>query len=240
MNDKVEIRNVFGQPIVVVSMEESFEEDLEYLYEVSLNYNELVDSEKLRREQIQKGDGTMVYQRTSAYSKDTYILNNPRLKTIERFCTESVNSYMSEIMGVSDKLLITQSWLNVFKPGNFHQPHYHTNSIVSGIFYPYATENMAPIRFTIPNTQSPAHNMNLSFTFLKTTPFNTLGHEVVPKGGDLVLFPSSTLHNVPDNPSTETRMSISFNTWVTAPLGQVEGLTYCALQHNGLPGETWH
>ena len=29
MDKQVEIRNVFGQPIVVVSMEESFEEDLE-------------------------------------------------------------------------------------------------------------------------------------------------------------------------------------------------------------------
>ena len=99
---------------------------------------------------------------------------------------------------------------------------------------------MAPIRFTIPNTRSSAHNMNLSFTFLKSTPFNTLGHEIIPKGGDLILFPSSTLHNVPDNTSTETRMSLSFNTWVTTPLGQVDGLTYCALQYNGLPGETWH
>ena len=85
MNEKVEIRNVFGHPIVIVSINESFEEDLEYLYEVSLNYNELVDSEKLRSEQIQNGDSTMVYQRTSAYSKDTYILNNPRLKLSNAF-----------------------------------------------------------------------------------------------------------------------------------------------------------
>tara|TARA_B100000214_G_scaffold318689_1_gene253081 strand:+ start:50 stop:778 length:729 start_codon:yes stop_codon:yes gene_type:complete len=242
MSEKVEVRSIWGHPIVIVSIEESFEEDLKHLYELSLSPNELIDSEKIRDKHIREADGdvTLVYQRTSAFSKDTYVLNRPELKTIQRFCTESVNTYMQEIYGASNELLITQSWLNIFKPGHFHQPHYHPNSIISGIFYPYATENMAPIRFSMPNTRSPAHNTNLSFNFTKDTPFNTLGHEIVPKSGDLVLFPSPTLHNVPDNLSKETRMSISFNTWVTEPLGKVHGLTYCALQHNGLPGETWN
>ena len=42
-------------------------------------------------------------------------------------------------MGITDPNIycsITQSWLNVIVPQQYFFPHHHSNSIISGVFYP--------------------------------------------------------------------------------------------------------
>ena len=44
-------------------------------------------------------------------------------------------------MASTDKLVITQSWLNKNKKGESHHEHVHPNSMVSGVWYPQIHEH---------------------------------------------------------------------------------------------------
>ena len=48
---------------------------------------------------------------------------------------------------------ITQSWINITKPDEFHHEHFHTNSIISGVFY-ISTEEDDAITFSNPNIKT--------------------------------------------------------------------------------------
>ena len=47
---------------------------------------------------------------------------------------------------------------------------------------------------------------------------------------ELVLFPSTTRHSVPENKSDEIRYSLSFNTFTDAVIGSTDKLTYLNLK----------
>ena len=40
-------------------------------------------------------------------------------------------------------LKITQSWINFTKKGEYHHPHAHPNSLISGVFYVEADKDKA-------------------------------------------------------------------------------------------------
>ena len=72
----------------------------------------------------------------NAISNNSAIFNG-KLKGIKQFCEQQLNIYVENIICPKEELdfYITQSWLNVTKPGEIHHEHSHPNSIVSGVFY---------------------------------------------------------------------------------------------------------
>ena len=52
-------------------------------------------------------------------------------------------------MASTDKMAITQSWLNKNKKGESHHEHSTPNSMVSGVWYPQIHESLPPIQFVI-------------------------------------------------------------------------------------------
>ena len=155
-------------------------------------------------------------------SKDTFILDNPELKNIRSFIEEKLNFYSNKIFGSSNKLVITQSWLNKSGKGEFHQKHSHPNSIISGIWYPLINKNLPPIQFD--NYRTPQVEMGV-----KNGGYNTFNstHLTVPMNeGELILFPSTLPHSVSANKTDDERISLSFNTWCKGSIGDKETLTY--------------
>jgi len=77
---------------------------------------------------------------------------NDKLKNLKQFCEQHLNIYVKEVINPKEELdfYITQSWLNITKPGEYHHDHSHPNSIISGVFY-VSTEEDDKIRFTDPN-----------------------------------------------------------------------------------------
>ena len=77
--------------------------------------------------------------RTNKGNKTTinsYIFET-KLKKIKEFCEQQIKKYVEIVISPLQELefYITESWINVTKPGEFHHVHYHPNSIISGVFY---------------------------------------------------------------------------------------------------------
>jgi hypothetical protein len=76
-------------------------------------------------------------------STDAQILKNDPLKNIREFIMVNVYDYFKQVYDPIDNFIpyMTLSWANYAKKGEFHPPHNHSNSLVSGVFYIRATEN---------------------------------------------------------------------------------------------------
>ncbi|MGI4950551.1 MAG: putative 2OG-Fe(II) oxygenase [Janthinobacterium lividum] len=105
---------------------------------------------------------------------------------------------------------VKEMWTNVLGPGGSQAMHAHANSFVSGILYLTPSHPSAHTVFV----RNPGGS---EFTFRhnsRTTqlgPFNA-GKYVTPEiaPGDLLLFPSYLLHEVPRN-GGEERLTMAFN-----------------------------
>jgi len=158
-------------------------------------------------------------------SKDTFILDNPELKNIRSFIEERLNFYSNNILGSSNKLVITQSWLNKSGKGEHHHLHHHPNSIISGVWYPSINDQLPPIQFQKNGTR----DFSLSIVEGGYNHFNSHNFSLAMNKGELILFPSNLQHSVPLNNSDEERISLSFNTWSKGSLGNIDSLTYLPL-----------
>jgi uncharacterized protein (TIGR02466 family) len=151
---------------------------------------------------------------------DSYIFNNPKLKKLKEFCELHVNRIGAQLKAEEKELefYITQSWINVVKPGKNHPPHYHSNSIISGVFYVSTIEHDNLI-FHDPFVDNGPIKINEPLLF-------ALG----VSNYQLVLFPSWMKHGVDVNPSTKNRISISFNTFAKGNFGEKETLNELILR----------
>ncbi len=161
-------------------------------------------------------------------SNNSYIFNG-KLKNIKQFCEEQLNTYVKEVLNPKEELdfYITQSWINVTKPGEYHHQHSHQNSIISGVFY-VSTEEDDRITFNDPNVKV---KEVIKFTKKEYTPNNSTTWWFPSVTNELVLFPSWLSHQVEVNEKATTdRISIAFNTFVKGTLGKRTDLTELILK----------
>lgn len=154
-------------------------------------------------------------------SAENYVLKNKVLKNLNKFIFDSANEYFQSIYKPRDdvKLYITQSWLNYTEPGQFHHKHAHPNSFISGVFYVNADATKDKIFFYKDGYQQiklPPTEWNL---------YNSESWWFEAGTGVLYLFPSSLTHMVETVSATETRVSLSFNTFLKGNIGDNYSLT---------------
>ncbi len=146
-----------------------------------------------------------------------YIFND-NLKKLKQFCEQQIKIYVEKVISPKQELdfYITQSWLNITKPGGFHHEHCHANSIISGIFY-ISTEEDDNITFGDPNFK--VREM-LKFEIKEFNIWNSSTWSFPVNNNDIILFPSWLDHLVPMNKKATTdRISLSFNTFVKGMFG---------------------
>ena len=172
--------------------------------------------------------------RTNKGNKTTinsYIFET-KLKKIKEFCEQHIKIYVKEIINPKEDLdfYITQSWLNVTKPGESHNVHSHTNSIISAAFY-IQTDVGQTINCYDPNRRIKQTN---AVDIEKSRTNNIWCGEGIcfeVKKNMLMLFPSWLEHGVqPNKQQTKDVISISFNTFVKGNLGQRKNLNQLILQ----------
>lgn len=158
------------------------------------------------------------------HTADNYILNRSELKKIKKFLEGCCQSYLEKIICPKNsiKLYITQSWLNYTDEKQYHHAHSHANSVVSGVLYFNVDKKNDSIKFYAPLTYrqiSPETDEN-KYNFWNSDtwvfPVNT---------GQLLMFPSSTTHQVDEKKGSNTRISLSFNTFYEGTLGSNRFLT---------------
>ena len=100
-------------------------------------------------------------------------------------------------------------WANINPPGGSNQPHVHSNTLFSGVYYIKSTINSGRLKLYDP---SPGIQTVLPVR-IEGTPPKHLWREVhlEPKEGRIVIFPAWVWHCVEPNQSNDIRISVSFN-----------------------------
>jgi len=157
-------------------------------------------------------------------TKDNYILNKKEFKNIKKFLNDCCKDYIKTIICPKNnvELYITQSWLNYTKENEYHHKHNHGNSIVSGVLYFNANKDNDNITFFNKENYeqiSPEINNN------KFNVWNSQSWWLPVETGKLMMFPSSTKHQVDNKKGSNIRVSLAFNTFYKGTIGSNSKLT---------------
>ena len=149
------------------------------------------------------------------------LFESAELTEVARFCEESLQQYFKEVYAPKHDVIpyITQSWANYTKKGQWHHKHEHPNSFISGVFYVQAQKDIDKIYFYKNGYQQikvPTESFNL---------YNSESWWLGVETGQLILFPSHLTHMVQTVQTDETRISISFNTFLKGYIGNDMELT---------------
>lgn len=191
----LDILPIFYTPLAVVGEQYKMsEKEIEYIKNLELS------------ERNKEGNHT---------TKDKYIFSNEQLKYFKNYCTNYLNEYTREILGIKNvNFYITQSWANFNNKNEAHHLHSHQNSIISGVFY--LDNKGGNIKFIKKNF---LEEMNLSFNYNNTDYFHNEFEFKIEKN-TLILFPSNVEHKVEINNEDDTRISIAFNSYFEGKLGE--------------------
>jgi uncharacterized protein (TIGR02466 family) len=154
-------------------------------------------------------------------SIDNYICRSSKLKKLKQFFDESLLHYFTTVYRPKYDVIprITQSWVNYTKPGEYHHKHAHPNSFISGVFYIQSDAEKDKIYFYKDGYQQikvPAADWN---------EWNSESWWFEAITGKLILFPSSLTHMVETVQAEQTRISLSFNTFLSGYIGDENDLT---------------
>jgi uncharacterized protein (TIGR02466 family) len=198
------IHNLFPTPVAIYKLERDLtEEELDFI----------------------KGQDTRPNE-GNVTSKDNTILRNTELTNLRDFIETKVSEYFTTVHSPKHQvsLRVTQSWTNYTEPGQWHHKHAHPNSFVSGVFYPQANRETDKIYFYrdgFKQIKFPPSEWNL---------WNSESWWFEVGTGDLILFPSSLTHMVETVKGTDTRISLSFNTFPVGIVGEEMDLTGLKLE----------
>jgi uncharacterized protein (TIGR02466 family) len=153
-------------------------------------------------------------------SESGYIFEYPLFVELKKTINEHIKEYVNIVYPNSNlDVYITQSWANYTDPNQYHHKHSHPNSFISGVFYVNAIKNEDMIKFY--KNFLPTYQINHN----QPNNYNSQDVAILVETGDLVLFPSNFEHNVPPTTSKETRISISFNTFIKGNIGDENSST---------------
>lgn len=195
------IQSVFPIPLGIYSLEKP-------LYKSELKYFNSLDVSK-------KNVGNHI-------SVAGHILEDKKMNRLKKFFIDSLKDYASHTYDFKDdvELYITQSWVNISKPEEYHHKHKHPNSMVSGVFYIDADDEKDIIQFWQCSESNISRGNAYNFNFNDFNDFNSDVWWMPSITGRLYLFPSGLKHDVPVvKGRTKDRISLSFNTFLKGTLG---------------------
>jgi uncharacterized protein (TIGR02466 family) len=158
-------------------------------------------------------------------SEDNYILNNPILSNLKEDILQTVKVYFYDLLKseFNTEIYITQSWVNFTKENESHHRHSHPNSVLSGTIYIDVDSTKDSIVFY----------KNICNQIVTTkTEFNIYNSDLwtLPvEASQIIVFPSYLQHSVNTKVGSDTRISLSFNTFIKGKIGDNKVLTELVL-----------
>ncbi|GAA0853808.1 TIGR02466 family protein [Aliiglaciecola litoralis] len=169
----------------------------------------------------------MLPNQQNMISENLSIFEDPKLASIKKAVQEALDIYAKEVMGIEQKLYVTQSWSLINNPNIGMHTHSHSNSIVSGSLY-YA-ELPAPVSRMVFDKHTTYRQLVINPSNDKQNIYNTPINVVTPQTHDILLFPSELTHQVEPNLSDKPRYSIAFNCFVKGKLGDLRDVSQLTL-----------
>jgi len=190
------------------------------IYSTDINRNftkKELDFVKDQKKHCSKNEGNI-------NTTDSYILERKELKKVKKFLDECCKDYLKRIICPQNniELYITQSWLNYTDKNQYHHMHEHPNSVISGVLYFDCDKDNDKIKFFSPLKYK---QISPKIDEKKFNLWNSSSWWFALKTGQLLMFPSSTTHRVDVKKGSNTRTSLSFNTFYKGTLGSNKELT---------------
>jgi len=128
-----------------------------------------------------------------------------KYENLNKEINKAVDAFLKEILMVKNiNYRIFTSWLTKTKPNGFSNPHLHSNSWLSGVYYPKGDPGFT-IKFfndTVSQFATPPTEYNI---------FNSKSWIVTTEDNLLILFFSQLRHQIMPNRSPRDRFSLAFN-----------------------------
>jgi uncharacterized protein (TIGR02466 family) len=160
-------------------------------------------------------------------SVDKNVLHRPEFSHVHDLVTREIDAYTREVLAVNNSIgfYVTNSWINIHRPGQSAGPHVHNNSLISGVLYLRVTETSGDLVFQRDiHSQAPfPPALDLDMDFLNLYNCKSWGHK--PKTNDVCLFPSVVMHATDRNESNDDRWCLAFNVFVRGDLGGLPKLS---------------
>ena len=169
----------------------------------------------------------MLQNKQNLISENLYIFEEPELKSIKDAVQEALDFFAADVMGITQKLYVTQSWSLVNNPNIGMHGHSHSNSLISGSLY--FCELPTPVASMLFDRHNTYQLLQLTPEREKQNIYNTPLNIVTPKTGEVILFNSGLQHFVETNTSNKPRYSIAFNTFLKGKLGDFRDVSELTL-----------
>lgn len=160
---------------------------------------------------------------TAYISEDKSVLDYPHMLPFKEHIEIKLQEYFYDVCGMSQCAvpIITTSWINLNRKGDYNETHIHYNSVISGVWYLSVTENTGDFIFIREGRE--LFGNTFSFEQENTNQFNSQSAAFVPQVGDLFIFPSCIKHRVGVNHEDYNRLTLAFNCLIKGS-AQSEGI----------------
>jgi uncharacterized protein (TIGR02466 family) len=158
---------------------------------------------------------------THLETPNRFLLNLPKLNKLKSQIQEHIDYFVHDVIGASrnQKWEITTSWINKSFPNGYHPNHWHSNALISGVWYMKAPKDCGDIEFHKDRGHTNLWRDTFCIDFEKTTTYQS-PVSIEPVENELLMFPSLLNHNVAQNKSKEERYSLAFNVFPRGIIGQ--------------------
>jgi uncharacterized protein (TIGR02466 family) len=169
----------------------------------------------------------MVNNMENLISENLYIFEEPELKSVKDAVQEVLDIYARDVMGIPQRLYVTQSWSLTNKTNVGMHGHSHSNSVLSGSLY--YCEIPSPTASMVFTRHVSYQQIDLAPEADKRNIYNSPINRLIPKQSDVILFSSRLTHMVEPNASNQSRHSIAFNTFVKGKFGNYRDVSELVL-----------
>lgn len=170
----------------------------------------------------------MIKNKMNLISENLYIFEEPALRSVKKAVQEALDIFAAEVMGIKQRLYITQSWSLINNPGVGMHGHTHSNSLVSGSLY--FTDMPDPPSGMIFDRHRTYQQIELRPEREKNNLYNAAANLVMPRKNEVILFSSSLQHMVQVNNASQPRYSIAFNSFIKGRLGDFRDVSELVLK----------
>jgi len=159
----------------------------------------------------------MIKNRDNYISENLYIFDEPELKSIADVIQEALDIFASNVMGISQRYYVTQSWSLLNQTNVGMHAHAHSNSLVSGSLY--YCDLPEPVSRVVFDRHVMYQRIELIPEAGKANLYNTPTNVITPRSKEVLLFPSDINHAIEPNASNEPRRAIAFNCFIKGKFG---------------------
>ena len=150
----------------------------------------------------------------NSVSIDPFILNNPEASRVNIIMKGLLDDYVKKVLEIKNNFEFTNSWLTKCTTNEDHEAHYHSNSMISMVYYIQADSGAFKL-YTKPTWCMG----NFELDIIAHNMYNSTNWTFDVKSKDLIIFPSHLVHEALPNGSMNDRYILGANAFVKDSFG---------------------